>query len=58
MKDESSQELYALKKIRCPLGDQTISDAMHEVEMYRLLQSEYIIRILVRREIEIERKMV
>ncbi|KAI9268438.1 other/NAK protein kinase [Helicostylum pulchrum] len=46
VKDESSQQLYALKKIRCPLGDQTISDAMHEVEMYRLFQSEYIIKIL------------
>ncbi|KAG2201670.1 hypothetical protein INT47_003896 [Mucor saturninus] len=46
IKDESSHKLYALKKIKCALGDQTITDAMHEVEMYRLFQSEYIIKIL------------
>lgn len=47
IKDESNHSLYALKKIKCALGDQAITDAMHEVEMYRLFQSEYIINILV-----------
>ncbi|CEP08159.1 hypothetical protein [Parasitella parasitica] len=49
VKQESSQNLFALKKIRCPMGDYSssaLSDAMHEIEMYDLFQNEYIIRVL------------
>lgn len=48
VKEESSHRLFALKKIRCPMGDRALSDAMHEIDMYRLFQNEYIIRVLVR----------
>lgn len=47
VQDESSHLVYALKKIRCPI-DGALSDAMHEIEMYRLFQSEYIIKVLVK----------
>ncbi|KAK4516976.1 uncharacterized protein ATC70_000304 [Mucor velutinosus] len=46
VKEESSHRLFALKKIRCPIGDRALSDAMHEIDMYQLFQSEYIIRVL------------
>lgn len=48
MQDQSNRRLYALKKICCPMGGQTsVSDAMHEVDMYKLFQSDYIIKVLV-----------
>ncbi|KAF1796477.1 kinase-like domain-containing protein [Mucor lusitanicus] len=46
VKEESSNRLFALKKIRCPMGDRALSDAMHEIDMYQLFQSEYIIPVL------------
>ncbi|KAL9542062.1 hypothetical protein MBANPS3_008794 [Mucor bainieri] len=46
VKEESSHRLFALKKIRCPMGDRALSDAMHEIDMYQLFQNEYIIRVL------------
>lgn len=30
------------------MGDRALSDAMHEIDMYQLFQSQYIIRVLVR----------
>ncbi|KAI8644475.1 hypothetical protein BD408DRAFT_413148 [Parasitella parasitica] len=49
VREESSQRVFALKKIRCPMGDSSaLSDAMHEVDMYDLFQNEHIIRVLVR----------
>lgn len=29
------------------MGDRALSDAMHEIDMYQLFQSEYIIPVLV-----------
>ncbi|CAO3619947.1 unnamed protein product [Mucor hiemalis] len=47
VQDQSNRRLYALKKICCPMGGQTsVSDAMHEVDMYKLFQSDYIIKVL------------
>lgn len=36
MQDKSSSELYALKKIRCPFGQESVSHALKEVEAYTL----------------------
>ena len=36
MQDTSSAALYALKKIRCPFGQESVSQAMKEVEAYTL----------------------
>ncbi|KAG2198846.1 hypothetical protein INT46_007348 [Mucor plumbeus] len=46
VKEESNHRLFALKKIRCPVGDRALSDAMHEIDMYQLFQNEYIIQVL------------
>lgn len=51
VKEESNHRLFALKKIRCPVGDRALSDAMHEIDMYQLFQNEYIIQVLVRAQI-------
>ncbi|KAI7899782.1 kinase-like domain-containing protein [Cokeromyces recurvatus] len=44
VQDESNNQYYALKKMRCPEG--ALADAMHEIEMYKLFKSEYIIPVL------------
>lgn len=45
---QPSNQLYALKKIQCPPGDQeAVSEAMREVDMYRMFQHENIISVLV-----------
>lgn len=36
MQDTSNEALYALKKIRCPFGQESVSQAMKEVEAYAL----------------------
>lgn len=36
VQDNSGQQLYALKKIRCPFGQESVSQALKEVEAYSL----------------------
>lgn len=36
VQDKSSSNLYALKKIRCPFGQESVSQALKEVEAYSL----------------------
>ncbi|KAI5465912.1 putative serine/threonine protein kinase [Mariannaea sp. PMI_226] len=36
VEDTSSHELFALKKIRCPFGAESVQQAMREVDAYRL----------------------
>jgi serine/threonine kinase 16 len=36
VQDTSSEALYALKKIRCPFGQESVTQAMKEVEAYAL----------------------
>lgn len=36
VQDQSNEALYALKKIRCPFGQESVSQAMKEVEAYAL----------------------
>ncbi|KAK3904845.1 Serine/threonine-protein kinase [Staphylotrichum tortipilum] len=36
VQDTTSSELFALKKIRCPFGAESVSQAMKEVEAYKL----------------------
>ena len=36
MQDTSNEALYALKKIRCPFGEESVTQAMKEVEAYVL----------------------
>ena len=36
MQDNSNQQLFALKKIRCPFGQESVSQALKEVEAYSL----------------------
>jgi serine/threonine kinase 16 len=40
VQDKSTSELFALKKIRCPLGQESVSQALKEVEAYNLFTSE------------------
>lgn len=40
MQDKSSSELFALKKIRCPFGQESVSQALKEVEAYTLFTSQ------------------
>jgi serine/threonine kinase 16 len=35
VQDTSTSELFALKKIRCPFGAESVQQAMHEVEAYK-----------------------
>ncbi|EFW99485.1 serine/threonine-protein kinase [Grosmannia clavigera kw1407] len=37
VQDTTTAELFALKKIRCPFGAESVAQAMREVEAYRLL---------------------
>ncbi|KAF0553302.1 kinase-like protein [Gigaspora margarita] len=46
VQDASTGRLFALKQIRCPLGGDSVKDAMKEVEMYRLFQHENIIKVI------------
>ncbi|KAI8137439.1 kinase-like domain-containing protein [Fennellomyces sp. T-0311] len=47
VQDVPTGRLYALKKIRCPPGDQdAVADAMREVDMYRMFQHENIVKVL------------
>lgn len=44
VQDTATSELLALKKIRCPFGAESVAQAMHEVEAYKLFdQSDSII---------------
>lgn len=36
MQDTSSSEIFALKKIRCPFGAESVAQAMKEVDAYKL----------------------
>ncbi|CAG8444140.1 3737_t:CDS:2 [Scutellospora calospora] len=45
-KDASTGRFFALKQIRCPFGDDSVKDAMREVDMYRLFQHENIIKVI------------
>lgn len=36
VQDKSTSELFALKKIRCPFGQESVSQALKEVEAYNL----------------------
>ncbi|KAI9373189.1 MFS general substrate transporter [Aspergillus egyptiacus] len=40
VQDKSTSELFALKKIRCPFGQESVSQALKEVESYNLFTSE------------------
>ncbi|KAL5337845.1 kinase-like domain-containing protein [Aspergillus crustosus] len=40
VQDKSNSELFALKKIRCPFGQESVSQALKEVEAYNLFTSE------------------
>lgn len=40
MQDKSTSELFALKKIRCPFGQESVSQALKEVEAYNLFTSQ------------------
>ncbi|KAI7859366.1 other/NAK protein kinase [Circinella umbellata] len=44
--EDGSGNLYAMKKIRCTLGTEEAKVAQREVEVYRLFDHEYIIRML------------
>ncbi|KAE8146838.1 serine/threonine protein kinase [Aspergillus avenaceus] len=40
VQDKSTSELFALKKIRCPFGQESVSQALKEVEAYNLFVSQ------------------
>lgn len=44
--DESSGRRFALKKIRCPSGTETLHQAMEEVSAYRRFRHPNLIRCL------------
>lgn len=44
--DETSGRLFALKKIRCPLGSESVREAMKEVEAYKRFRHPNCIRCL------------
>jgi serine/threonine kinase 16 len=44
VQDSRTDKLYAVKKIRCPFGQESIQTAMREVDAYKLFKSDYIIR--------------
>ncbi|KAK3337155.1 kinase-like domain-containing protein [Cercophora scortea] len=47
VQDTATSELLALKKIRCPFGAESVAQAMHEVEAYKLFaRSEGIIHFV------------
>lgn len=39
MQDTSSSEIFALKKIRCPFGAESVAQAMKEVDAYKLFSN-------------------
>ncbi|KAH8824288.1 Pkinase-domain-containing protein [Flagelloscypha sp. PMI_526] len=46
VQDEDSGREFALKKIGCPLGTESVNEAMREVEAYRRFRHKNIIRIM------------
>ncbi|KAJ6103303.1 hypothetical protein N7486_005730 [Penicillium sp. IBT 16267x] len=40
VQDKATSELFALKKIRCPFGQESVSQALKEVEAYNLFTSD------------------
>ncbi|GFF41278.1 serine/threonine protein kinase, putative [Aspergillus lentulus] len=40
VQDKATSELFALKKIRCPFGQESVSQALKEVEAYNLFTSQ------------------
>ncbi|KAH8433689.1 putative serine/threonine protein kinase ENV7 [Aspergillus melleus] len=40
VQDKSTSELFALKKIRCPFGQESVSQALKEVEAYNLFTNQ------------------
>ncbi|CAG8894882.1 unnamed protein product [Penicillium nalgiovense] len=40
VQDKTTSELFALKKIRCPFGQESVSQALKEVEAYNLFNSQ------------------
>lgn len=40
VQDKATSELFALKKIRCPFGQESVSQALKEVEAYTLFTSQ------------------
>ncbi|KAA8642261.1 hypothetical protein EYZ11_006668 [Aspergillus tanneri] len=40
VQDKSTSELFALKKIRCPFGQESVSQALKEVEAYNLFATQ------------------
>ncbi|CAG8007207.1 unnamed protein product [Penicillium olsonii] len=40
VQDKATSELFALKKIRCPFGQESVSQALKEVEAYNLFNSQ------------------
>ncbi|VVT58532.1 uncharacterized protein SAPINGB_P006256 [Magnusiomyces paraingens] len=42
----SSGELYAMKKIRCPFGQESVRNALREIEAYKLFDSPHIIKAI------------
>src|SRR5579871_3742479 len=45
---DSGGSLYALKKIRCPFGQESVRNALKEVEAYNLFNHKSIIKCIVR----------
>jgi serine/threonine kinase 16 len=46
VQDVSTSELFALKKIRCPFGQESVAQALKEVEAYKLFDHENIIGVV------------
>uniref|UniRef100_A0A1D1YPK8 non-specific serine/threonine protein kinase n=1 Tax=Anthurium amnicola TaxID=1678845 RepID=A0A1D1YPK8_9ARAE len=46
VQDTSTGRYFALKKIRCQFGTDSVKDAMKEVDMYRLFSHENIIKVI------------
>lgn len=46
VQSQQSGELYALKKIRCPFGAESVKIALNEIEAYKRFDSKYIIRAI------------
>jgi len=51
VQDASTGRHYALKKIRCSFGSDSVKNAMKEVEMYKQFSHENIIKVIVSFEI-------
>jgi serine/threonine protein kinase len=46
--EDQSGRLFAMKKIRCTFGTETVDEALKEVEMYKKFPHRNIIKVLVR----------